>query len=131
MPERSKSKHLLLVLRFNILQSAIWASGSVEDYKFVAATTGEPVIATMVPEDSLDVPFFRPSVEGISAYQLWQIQKQKLRLRKEHLDHWEATASVTGNGRPVDAIISPAAAYAAPPHGYNRYFNLATVAAVL
>lgn len=96
----------------------------MEDYKIVTATTGEPVIATMVPENSPDVPYFRPSVEGISAYQLWQRQKEKVRLRKEHLDHWEATASATGTGRAVDAIISPAAAYAAPPHGYNRYFFL-------
>ena len=27
----------------------------------------------------------------------------------------------TGTGRPVDAIISPAVAYAAVPHGLNTY----------
>jgi len=40
-------------------------------------------------------------------------------LRKSHLDHWEKTVDCTGTGRPVDAIISPAVAYAAVPHGLN------------
>ena len=58
--------------------------------------------------------------EGISAYQLWQVHKRRLALRKEYLDRWEATAKTTSTGRPVDAIISPAAAYASAPHGKNK-----------
>jgi amidase len=54
------------------------------------------------------------------AYQLWQTQKEKRILRKKYLDRWQATQSSTGTGRPVDAIISPVAPYAAPPHGHNR-----------
>jgi amidase len=63
---------------------------------------------------------FRPVDAEMSAYQLWQLQKQKRDLRKEYLDHWEETIKVTGTGRPVDVIISPVAPYAAPPHGSNR-----------
>lgn len=40
-------------------------------------------------------------------------------LRKSHLDHWNKTTANTGTGRPVDAIISPAVAYTAVPHGLN------------
>jgi len=85
------------------------------------SVTGEPVIATMELEDSEAVVApFRPKQPGITAYQLWQVQKQRRDLRKEYLDHWEATASQTGTGRPIDAIICPAAPFAAPPHGKNR-----------
>lgn len=42
-------------------------------------------------------------------------------LRKSHLDYWESTKAVTGTGRPVDAIIAPAVAYTACPHGCNLY----------
>ena len=66
-----------------------------------------------------EMGFRTKSAIGISAYKLWQIQKEKLKLRKEYLDHWEATASITGTGRPVDAIITPTAPYTAPPHGRN------------
>lgn len=55
----------------------------------------------------------------ISAFALWQLHAERRKLQQEYLEHWNATASKTGTGRPVDAIISPAAAYPAPPHGYN------------
>lgn len=67
-----------------------------------------------------EIPPFRPLADGLSAYQLWQIQKQRRDLRQEYLDHWNATVTSTGTGRPIDAIISPCAAYAAPPHGMNK-----------
>ncbi|KAF8314220.1 general amidase [Clavulina sp. PMI_390] len=54
-----------------------------------------------------------------SAFELWQLHAERRTLQKEYLDHWNATKGVTGTGRPVDAIISPVAAYPAPPHGYN------------
>jgi hypothetical protein len=85
------------------------------------SVTGEPVIATMELDDSnVAAAPFRPKKIGITAYQLWQVQKLRKDTRKEYLDHWEATVSETGTGRPVDAIICPASSYAATPHGKNR-----------
>ena len=55
----------------------------------------------------------------LSAFELWQVHKRRQVLRKEYLDRWEATADTTSTGRPVDAIISPVAPWAAPPHGKN------------
>lgn len=107
----------------------IWNAASAEDYKVTTASTGEPVIPTMeldVTGPATIAPF-RPARPGISAYQLWQAQKTKRDIRKEYLDHWDRTSSVTGTGRPVDAIIGPAAPYAAVPHGKNRYTNYTTV----
>lgn len=91
-----------------------------------AAPTGEPIITTMsVDQDRVteDPPFIvdRTDNTKVSAYGLWQLQKKKRDLRQEYLDHWQASAGLTGTGRPVDAIISPVAQYAAPPHGMNKY----------
>ncbi|KAF9512588.1 hypothetical protein BS47DRAFT_1372763 [Hydnum rufescens UP504] len=58
-------------------------------------------------------------IPGKTAGELWDLHKERRKLMKEYLDQWEATTSKTGTGRPVDAIISPAAAYPAPPHGHN------------
>ncbi len=80
----------------------------------------------MLPEEGgeiagdASVPEFRPAEDGLSAYQLWQLQKEKTAFRTQHLAHWRATTALTGTGRPVDAIISPVVAYAAPPHGMNK-----------
>ncbi|KAG6330360.1 hypothetical protein ID866_8729 [Astraeus odoratus] len=68
-----------------------------------------------------------PSLGGKTAYQLWQIQRHKRDLRTEYMAHWNETVSRTGTGRPVDAIICPAAPFAATPHGKHRYPNYTMV----
>jgi amidase len=83
----------------------------------VTSATGEPVISTMCPDDVDPTTPARPRSGGITAYQLWQFQKLRRDIRKEYLDHWEATASETSTGRPVDAIICPVGPYTAHPHG--------------
>ncbi|KAG2120925.1 general amidase [Suillus discolor] len=106
----------------------IWNAGSAEDYMITTSVTGEPIIATMeLDHADATAASFRPQNGGITAYQLWQVQKLRQNIRKEYIDHWNATASETGTGRAVDAIICPAAPYAAPPHGKNRYANYTTV----
>ncbi|KAH9474372.1 Acetamidase [Psilocybe cubensis] len=111
----------------------IWSSGAAEDYRVATQPTGEPVVASMKPgvEDpdhtDPEIPPFRPLADGISAFQLWQIQKERRDLRQEYMDHWNATVRSTGSGRPIDAIISPCAAYAAPPHGMNKSANYTMV----
>jgi amidase len=107
---------------------AIWSAAAAEDFRVTTAPSGEPVIASMdLSAENSDVvppngtPQFRPVPTGASAYELWQVHKRKRELRQEYLDYWNATVAVTGTGRPVDAIISPCAAYVAPPHGSNKY----------
>lgn len=67
-----------------------------------------------------ELEWLNPS-EPLSAYGLWQVQKRRAELRKEHLDLWAKTVEITGTGRPVDAIISPVSSYASVPHGLNAY----------
>jgi len=114
---------------------AIWAAAAKEDYRVATLPSGEPVISTMNlaidhPELVIgveNVPSFRPLADGISAYELWQVQKLKRNLRQEYLDHWNATVELTGTGRPVDVILSPCAPYVAPPHGLNKNANYTTI----
>ncbi|KAH9891213.1 general amidase [Cubamyces lactineus] len=105
----------------------IFAADDALDLLKDCALSGEPLIQTMSPDTdshqyALDEPMARTIVgerRHLTAYELWELHKEKRALRKSHIDHWEATAAKTGTGRPVDAIISPAAAYAACPHGCN------------
>jgi len=114
------------------LANNIWNAGSTEDFMITASATGEPVISTMLPDgDKAALASFRPRKGGLTAYQLWQVQKEKRDVRAAYLEYWNSTVMSTGTGRPVDGIICPAAPYAAPPHGYNRYANYTTVWNVL
>ena len=107
----------------HVSQMNIWNAGASEDYSVTIAATNEPLVVSMVPGmESLETGDmgFRPANAGVSAYDLWQVHKEKSELRRNYLDHWEKTVEITGTRRPVDAIIAPTAAYAAPPHGHNR-----------
>lgn len=98
-------------------QGDLWGAGCEDDYQATTAKTGEPVIRTMALEGNTDTPRFELPATSLSAFELWQVQKKRAEMRKEHLDLWESTKSLTGTGRPVDAIISPTAPYTATPHG--------------
>ncbi|KAL4251646.1 amidase family protein [Abortiporus biennis] len=103
--------------------SGIWDSGAEEDFATVTAPTGEPILTSMYDLEAAvkTEAAFRPP-EGqptMTAYQLWQLHKTKLQLRQEHLNYWQSSVSLTGTGRPVDAIISPVAPRTAPTHGNN------------
>ncbi|EGO29913.1 hypothetical protein SERLADRAFT_365906 [Serpula lacrymans var. lacrymans S7.9] len=97
-------------------QTILVADGG-EDYKRDCALSGEPLITSMSPEAGAH------PIPGEAAHsmelELWQLHNEKRALRKAYLDHWNSTKSITGTGRPVDAIISPAVAYTAVPHGLN------------
>ncbi|TFK57269.1 general amidase [Heliocybe sulcata] len=100
---------------------AIWAADGGADYQAALATSGEPLINSMkLDADPNEVVAHRKPRDPLTAYDLWQLHKQKRQLRKEYMDLWLATASQTGTGRPIDALICPAAPYAAVPHGQTR-----------
>jgi amidase len=110
----------------------IYEADGGEDFHTSTAPTGEPVIKTMVPQADEHIVWPKPggnipviphwkSLEAkqLKAYELWQLHKQRRELQREYLEYWQASASKTGTGRPIDAIIAPVAPYAAPPHGMN------------
>ncbi|KAF8812123.1 amidase [Phlegmacium glaucopus] len=108
----------------------IFVADGNHDYQTECAISGEPLIQSMVPtndeaeshEFEAPIPFVKVLVgdpEHRKAYDLWKLHDEKRELRKSHMDHWEKTVERTGTGRPVDAIISPAVAYTAVPHGLN------------
>jgi amidase len=111
--------------------SHIYCADAGEDFTRACAPTGEPLLKSMATYDPhnpkplpppVDQPLEKALVTNmttISAYELWQLHKERRALRKEYLDHWEKTIERTGTGRPVDAIICPAAPYAAPIHAHN------------
>ncbi|RPD62973.1 general amidase [Lentinus tigrinus ALCF2SS1-6] len=99
---------------------SFWLADGSADYNS-CLTTGEPLIHSMEPDaDPNVIPDFRIPRKPLSAYEIWQLNKERRELRKHLLDRWQATASSTGTGRPIDALICPPAPYAAVPHGQKR-----------
>ncbi|TCD71499.1 hypothetical protein EIP91_008880 [Steccherinum ochraceum] len=67
--------------------------------------------------DPSEIPPFRQPRQPLSAFELWQLHKERRELRQAYFDHWNGTKNVTGTGRPVDAIIAPVMPYTSLPHG--------------
>ncbi|EJD03924.1 general amidase [Fomitiporia mediterranea MF3/22] len=115
--------HLFDYARLTLLLEYIWGAGSAEDYAAVVEKTGEPILTTMALDGVTIHNDWFPEIKPLSAFQLWQYQKERAVLRKQHLDLWESTRELSGTGRPVDAIICPVAPLAAAPHGKNVDFG--------
>lgn len=104
-------------------QVDIWGAAGTEDYAAVTSQTGEPILKSMEDAGTSESDIYIKET-GISAFELFQIQKKRAVLRKEHLDYWHSTTASTSTGRPVDAIISPVAPFPPPPHGKNKYGSI-------
>ncbi|KDQ07867.1 hypothetical protein BOTBODRAFT_119464 [Botryobasidium botryosum FD-172 SS1] len=123
--EWEPKKHLEIFINCN----SIYFADDGENLRRECEATDEPLLQTMHPEellvelDDASMPYERHVVRDLghlTTYELWELHKEKRQLRKEYLDHWMGTVERTGTGRPVDAIICPAAPYPAPLHGHNR-----------
>jgi amidase len=66
-------------------------------------------------------------VPEYTASQIATVNVQKRQYQKEYMEYWNSTSSLTGTGRPVDAIVAPLAPYAAArPDMYGYYGTFAS-----
>jgi amidase len=57
-----------------------------------------------------------------TASQIAKVNVLKRQYQKEYMEYWNSTSSLTGTGRPVDAVIAPLAPFAAArPDMYDYY----------
>ena len=112
---------VVLLIAIPPLQAQIWMAGALDDIGAVTSATGEPRLASMATESAAAIDTGVHYSSTISAYELWQIQKQRITLREEYLALWRGSVANTGTGRPIDALILPVAPFAAPPHGKTMY----------
>jgi len=65
-----------------------------------------------------------------TAYEIAAVNVAKRAWQKEYMEYWNSTSSLTGTGRPVDAVVSPLAPFAAARpdmydyYGYSTWVNL-------
>ncbi|KAE9380775.1 putative general amidase GmdA [Stipitochalara longipes BDJ] len=103
--------------RCNDLVFKIWAFDGGEDVHTALGLAGEPMCT---PVSS----FYGVKKEQYNASQISAINVLKRQYQKEYMEYWNKTASYTGTGRPVDAIISPLAPFAAARPDMYDYYGL-------
>lgn len=111
IPWESPDHHAGLATTLNT-----WTFDGGKDVHGAFALSGEP-IAEQVSMSYGTAPQAEKTASDIAANNIAQRQ-----WKKKYLDAWNSTASTTGNGKPIDAIICPLAPYpAARPKGYRWY----------
>lgn len=66
-----------------------------------------------------------------NATEIMETQVQKREAQKEYMEYWNSTQELTGLGRPVDAIISPLAPFAAARPSMYSYIDYTAYVNVL
>ncbi|GAB7349320.1 hypothetical protein MBLNU459_g8457t1 [Dothideomycetes sp. NU459] len=66
-----------------------------------------------------------------NATAIMQNQLEKREAEKEYMEYWNSTAKLTSSGKPVDAVISPLAPFAAARPQKYTYYNYSSFVNVL
>ncbi|KAI1608146.1 general amidase [Exophiala viscosa] len=81
----------------------VYKADGGKDIADECAASGEPILPGLGEGAS----------KHLTVWEAWQLNKRRDAFRKTYLDAWNASASKTANGLPVDAIISPVAPFVA------------------
>ncbi|KAL4801094.1 amidase signature domain-containing protein [Aspergillus venezuelensis] len=97
------------------LMDRLYTAGGCEDIRRDIDAAGEPMIL---------------HVRGISVYEYWQLNRERVALQQAYLAKWVVTRARARSGRAVDILLGPVAPHTAVPHGrvrwtgYTRVWNL-------
>ncbi|KZV63328.1 amidase [Peniophora sp. CONT] len=101
----------------------LYGSDGSEDLKRTFAASGEPYHPLiLMPEEG---------GSQLTVYESWQLNVAKDEYRARYLEHWNATATRTSTGLPIDGLLLPPSPATAHPHSqwhrwipYTSLFNL-------
>lgn len=69
--------------------------------------------------------------EQANASEIMAVNVAKRQAQKDYMEYWNSTAELSGTGRPVDAVISPLAPFAAARPGKYTYLTYSSFVNVL
>lgn len=112
IPWESPDHHSGLGITFNT-----WLFDGGKDVHDAFALSGEP-IAEQVSMSYGSAPSDEKKASEIAANNVAQRQ-----WKKKYMDFWNSTASASGTGRPIDAVICPLAPYPAARPALYKYYH--------
>jgi amidase len=113
-------------------------NGYGERWNTFAADGGTDIHATLSLSGEAPVPQLSASFGEVAGTlpvptinDIWALQRRKYEYQTRYLAYWNSTATLTKSGRPVDALIAPAAPTASFLPGNGLYFGYTGVFNVL
>lgn len=86
----------------------VYSSDGGEDLRRTFAVSGEPHHPMIITDK--DSPH-------LSTYENWQLNLEKDEVRTAWLEAWNATATATSSGQPIDGLLLPPSVSVAHRHG--------------
>lgn len=128
-------KSALLRAGHEVLDIVPWDGRELMDaaWSIFSATGGEEIVKML---GTFNEPLIQEveapnPAKRLSILQFNNVIIKIKQLRQKYLDIWQATASQTGTGMPVDAIILPSGGTVASPHGTMEYFTYEAISNIL
>lgn len=90
------------------------------DVRTQLALSGEPQVGWMLQKDA----------EPLNTYEYWQLAQSRALYVQDQHQAWEATAQITGTGRPIDAVLAPPSSCLPPAHGTPQYIYYTSFASL-
>ncbi|EHK97221.1 putative Acetamidase [Glarea lozoyensis 74030] len=87
------------------------------DVRAAFALSGEPMAPAIAQNYAKQSPEY-------TASQIAATNVQKRQFQKKYMEYWNSTSTITGTGRPVDAVISPLAPFAAAKRDTYDYYGM-------
>ena len=107
--------------RGNDIILTTWSFDGGADIHGALGLSGEPPIPQITPLYGT-----KPSQQA-DASKIAATNVAKREYQKEYMEYWNSTATLTGTGRPVDAIIMPVAPFAAARPESYKYYGYTTI----
>ncbi|RFU29945.1 hypothetical protein B7463_g6399, partial [Scytalidium lignicola] len=99
------------------LCSEVWKFDGGADVNEVFSKTGEPM------EEGVTWLLGDGTSEQYTGSRIAAVNVAKRQFQKKYMDYWNTTATKTGTGRPVDAVIAPVAPFAAAKKNTYEYYD--------
>lgn len=96
-----------------------WIFDGAKDVQEAFALSGEPMASQISS-------VYGVLKEQFNASQIAEVNVAKRGYQKEYMEYWNSTISLSGTGRPVDAIIAPLAPFAAARPDMYDFYGMST-----
>lgn len=104
----------------------MWSADGGEEFQRDCDASGEPLHPDIESWLGKSANAPKPTV-----FETWQNQHRRTLLAQRWSERWEATASETGTGRPIDGLIMPSLPFPAVPHDSQYPSHYAQLAPLL
>ncbi|KAK3064060.1 hypothetical protein LTS18_010431 [Coniosporium uncinatum] len=105
-------------------------------FQILGSTAGQAIRDAVNASGEPPIPqladlFSDSDIDSSSTTEFWKLCSLREQFRSRYHAYWKSTSDLTACKRPVDGVIMPVAAHAAPPEGSFKYYAWTAIPSML